>query len=115
MENRNTLYVLIDKTLDPVYGAVQGGHAVAEWLLYEYELRFNKFTSEDYPHWRWNNDYLVYLKVDINAWYNLLKEEHCIYQEFREPDLENKITAIAIHESDLSEFTKHMIKKEELL
>ena len=26
-------YILIDKNLDPIYGAVQGGHAVAEWLL----------------------------------------------------------------------------------
>ena len=30
---KNKLYVLIDKSLDPIYGAVQGGHAVAEWLL----------------------------------------------------------------------------------
>ena len=63
MENRNTLYVLIDKTLNPVYGAVQGGHAVAEWLLYQYTLKYNKDFNEDYPIWNWNNDYLVYLKV----------------------------------------------------
>ena len=30
---KNRLYVLIDKGLDPIYGAVQAGHAVAEWLL----------------------------------------------------------------------------------
>ena len=30
---KNKLYVLIDKNLDPIYGAVQAGHAVAEWLL----------------------------------------------------------------------------------
>ena len=28
--NKNKLYILIDKNLDPIYGAVQGGHAVAE-------------------------------------------------------------------------------------
>mgnify|MGYP003177818456 CR=1 FL=1 len=27
------LYVLIDQKLDAVYGCVQGGHAVAQWLL----------------------------------------------------------------------------------
>lgn len=31
--NKNKLYILIDKNLDTIYGAVQGGHAVAEWLL----------------------------------------------------------------------------------
>jgi hypothetical protein len=30
---KNKLYILTDKTLDPIYAAVQGGHAVAEWLL----------------------------------------------------------------------------------
>ena len=30
---KNKLYILIDKNLDPIYGAVQGGHAVAEWLI----------------------------------------------------------------------------------
>ena len=29
---KNKLYILIDKNLDPIYGAVQGGHAVAEWV-----------------------------------------------------------------------------------
>jgi hypothetical protein len=33
MKEKNKLYILTDKTLDPIYGAVQGGHAVAEWLL----------------------------------------------------------------------------------
>ena len=27
------LYVLINQNLSPVYGAVQGGHAVAQYLL----------------------------------------------------------------------------------
>ena len=30
---KNKLYILVDKTLDPIYGAVQGGHAACEWLL----------------------------------------------------------------------------------
>lgn len=33
MENNRRLYVLIDESLEPVYGCVQGGHAVAQWLL----------------------------------------------------------------------------------
>lgn len=31
------LYVLIDESLDPIYGCVQGGHAVAQYML---ERRF---------------------------------------------------------------------------
>ncbi len=30
---KNKLYILIDKTLDPIYASVQGGHAACEWLL----------------------------------------------------------------------------------
>jgi hypothetical protein len=30
---KNKLYILIDKDLDLIYGAVQGGHAIGEWLL----------------------------------------------------------------------------------
>lgn len=30
---KNKLYVLVDKKLDPIYGAVQGCHAACEWIL----------------------------------------------------------------------------------
>ena len=46
MEKRK-LYVLIDKSLKPVYGCVQGGHVVAQWML-------------EHPYSReWQNDYLI--------------------------------------------------------
>ena len=115
---KNILYILIDKTLDPIYGAVQGGHAVAEWLLEHYNIEFNKCACEEQPKWKWNNDYLVYLKVDIEKWKNLLwRFDPSKYQWtwFDEPDLNNKTTAIAIHENSLTDYLKHIIKKEELL
>ena len=40
---KNKLYILIDKNLDPIYGAVQGGHAVAEWL---------RCAGKSRPKWR---------------------------------------------------------------
>ena len=46
------LYVLIDQKLDVVYGCVQGGHAVAQWLL-------------EHPNQNWNNNYLIYLYADL--------------------------------------------------
>ena len=47
---KNRLYILIDKDLDPIYGAVQGGHAVGEWLLENWQI-----NKEGDPTWEWNN------------------------------------------------------------
>ena len=33
MKEKNKLYILTDNTLDPIYASVQGGHAVAQWML----------------------------------------------------------------------------------
>jgi hypothetical protein len=77
------LYVLIDKTLDPIYGCVQGGHAVAQWLL-------------DHPSQSWNNNYLIYLEADIDKWKERLEYLGIDYTSFQEPDLKNQITSLAI-------------------
>ena len=77
------LYILISKDLDPVYGCVQGGHAIAQWLL-------DGNTS-------WENEYLIFLYADLDKW-ELRLSDHT-YSKFREPDLDNKLTAIAV-ESD---------------
>lgn len=110
---KNKLYVLIDKNLDPIYGAVQGGHAVAQWILDYWQL-----NKEGDPEWDWHNDYLIYLSVDIDEWYDRIKRfDPCKFQwsEFREPDLNNKMTAIAIYEKDFPGFIKRGLNKEELL
>ena len=110
---KNKLYILIDKNLDPIYGAVQGGHAVAEWLLQHWQL--NKAGD---PVWDWNNDYLIYLSVDINEWKEKLwRFDPCKFKWmwFDEPDLNNKTTTIAIHADDFPGFIKRDLKKEELL
>lgn len=70
------LYVLIDQKLDAVYGCVQGGHAVAQWLL-------------EHPNQEWNNSYLIYLYAD------LVNKD---YSSFYEPDLNNQLTAIALQD-----------------
>ena len=110
----NLLYILIDKNLDPIYGAVQGGHAVADWVRYEYYK-----TSKDDEHnilWDWNNDYLIYLSVDINKWWRLLNEYGAkSFERFHEPDLGDKMTSIAVWEGGLPEVLKHKIEKEKLL
>ena len=80
------LYVLINKDLDPVYGCVQGGHAVAQWLL-------------EHPQQSWNNSYLIYLKCNIFSMKRRLMKLQRDFSEFKEPDLNNALTAIAIEDS----------------
>ena len=113
---KNKLYILIDKNLDPIYGAVQGGHAVADWVRYEYYK-----TIKDGEHnilWDWNNDYLIYLSVDINEWKEKLwrfDPGKFKWMWFNEPDLDNKTTAIAIYAKDFPSCIKKELKQENLL
>lgn len=83
------LYVLINQNLSPVYGAVQGGHAVAQYLL-------------DYPEQTWNNNYLIYVKANLSLWKHRLDILGKRYSVFHEPDLGGQLTAIAVEDnSDL--------------
>ena len=81
------LYVLISNKLDPIYGCVQGGHVVAEWLL-------------QHPNQDWNNNYLIYLSANISKWKERLDVLEVDYTEFKEPDLDNQVTALAVLNND---------------
>lgn len=75
------LYVLVDKTLTKSQQAVQSAHAVAEFLL-------------RVPKTAWDNGTLVLLKVDsVPEW--LEKFQGLPHAFFVEPDLNDKITAVA--------------------
>ncbi len=80
------LFVIVRKDLSTSQRAVQSGHAVAEFLLRG-------------PFSRWQNGTLVYLGVKgLKQLENLkfkLDMEEIPYAEFREPDIENELTAIA--------------------
>lgn len=69
------LYVLIDQKLD----------AVAQWLL-------------EHPNQDWNNSYLIYLYADLDKWRVRLDLTNKDYSMFREPDLNNQLTAIALQD-----------------
>ncbi len=79
------LYVIIRKDLTHAQRAVQAGHAVAEYLLK---------CSQD-----WQNSTLIYLGVkgetQLKNWGHKLNSLNVAYASWREPDLENQITAIA--------------------
>ena len=79
------LYVLIDEKLEKVYGCVQGGHAVAQWLI-------DNQGNQD-----WNNQYLIYLSADIEKWIFKLENKGLDFSVFYEPDLDNRATALAIY------------------
>ena len=84
------LYVLIRSDLTPSYRAVQGGHALAEFIL-----RHPTQAKE------WDNHTLIYLQVDdeesLKLWADKLKYRDIPYEIFREPDIENEVTALACY------------------
>lgn len=79
------LYVIVRKDLTPSQIAVQAGHAVAEYLV------------EDSQTWR--NETLVYLGVKnlfhLEKWMRKLNDFDVRYTTWREPDINNEVTAIA--------------------
>ena len=110
---KNKLYILVDRKLDPIYGAVQGGHAVAEWLLQNWQI-----NKEGDPIWDWSNAYLIYLSVDIEQWKEILQRfdpHEYKWTWFDEPDLDYKTTSIAVYEKDFPGNIKRKLKNENLL
>jgi len=58
------------------------------------------------------------LSVDVNEWYKILSyydPNHYKWTYFTEPDLGNKLTAIAIYEHDFPGIIKRKLKQENLL
>ena len=84
---KKILYVLIDDKLEPIYGCVQGGHAVAQWLL-------------NHPNQKWNNNYLIYLSAKIEYWKDKLRFLDIDFTQFNEPDLDNRTTALSVFGND---------------
>jgi hypothetical protein len=76
----------VRKDLSTSQMAVQAGHAVAGYLLHSH------FS-------RWQNETLIYLGVKGLSQLERLKykldQKNIKYTEFREPDLNNEVTAIA--------------------
>lgn len=94
------LFIIVRKDLSKSQQAVQAGHALAEHLLHG-------------PFSRWQNGTLIYLGVkgplQLKKLINRFNEENILYTEFREPDLNNEVTAFA------TESNNKYIKKLNLL
>jgi len=80
------MYVLVLKSLSKSQQAVQAGHALAEFLLKQY-------NKEELP---WKNGDLVYLKA---TWAELMihtSDKMNGAVAFYEPDMRGEITAVAM-------------------
>ena len=84
------LYVLTRSDLGLPYQAVQGAHAVAQYML-------------DNPNSEWKNGYLIFLSVEDEAqldhwdWKIQTKRRDTRVSRFREPDINDELTAIAVY------------------
>ena len=76
------LYVLVDENLPIGLQAAQAGHAITQWVY-------------DNPNSSWQNDYLILLQADIHRWEKKLKYKGVNFSRFHEPDLDNRLTAVA--------------------
>jgi hypothetical protein len=82
------MYVLVRNDLEITYRGVQGVHAVAQIMLHYPELATT-----------WNNETIVQLAVrnekDLEYWVWKLQSKNKKYDFFREPDLNNQMTAVS--------------------
>ena len=87
------MYVIVRGELSETYRLVQGAHALAQFSLEHHE---------EFLHW--NNSYLIFLKVfNLNELRdfknNKLNDGKVPFSVFREPDLDNQMTAIALYDT----------------
>lgn len=84
------LYVLTRKDLPPAYRAVQGGHALAAFML--------KHPDQAQE---WGNHTLIYLQIEneeeMGYWEEKLTRKDVPWEGFREPDLGGQLTGIACY------------------
>ena len=89
MKNKK-MYVLVRKDLETTYRCVQGGHALAQFALENPQ----EFTE-------WDNSTIVFLacaNIDELYKYSIIALDHCYpTSEFKEPDLEDQLTAVACY------------------
>lgn len=80
------MYVLVRKDMSKSYQAVQAGHALASYLI-------------EHGQGAWDNT-LVYLSVpnedDLQNWKHTLQTKDIKYTVFKEPDIGNQYTALAV-------------------
>jgi len=91
------LYIVTRSDLEPGYQAVQSGHAAIQYVFEHPECAKNWFE---------NSNYLGFLAVqneqELVNLINKASEKEIKFSVFREPDIDNQITAIALEPGLLS-------------
>ncbi len=89
MSTPKKMYVLVRKDLDKVYGGVQAGHALTAYSL----------KGDQGLFYEWGNSDLIYLGIPnenvLKLWTQKLTVMNKTWTGFREPDLQNQLTAVA--------------------
>jgi hypothetical protein len=92
------MFVLVRNDLSKSQQGVQGGHALAQFML-------------DYPDLaqEWNNRTIVYLKADfqvVESLEKILPDNVLIdgISSFKEPDIGDQLTAIAVYGDGAEEY-----------
>lgn len=91
------LFVIVNRLLSKSQQAVQGGHAIAQFLI-------------DHPSSEWRNNTLVFLRVsdedELSDLYSRLDTEQ--KSLFLEPYWDNKLTAIAAYGINIEDQVKDL-------
>lgn len=120
LKSKGRLYVLCSDKFkdDPVYACVQGGHAVAGYMKESFEdymdnLLYDENTERDF----WQNETIVYLWYPHNKlnllnphWpyvLNSISNKGVYHFDWREPDQNNDVTAMAFWENELMDIACH--------
>ncbi len=96
IKNFLKLYIIVDKDLSPAQKAIQAVHAVCELNKGLY-IDMHSLYKDIHAYWADFVKTLVILEID-NLEYNAKQfgEDNKDYFSFREPDLDNKLTAISL-------------------
>ena len=93
----NKLYILVSSDLTKSQQAVQACHVVAEFM------KFDDCRKQ------WPNETIVLLKVnDLPGWFHKMDDISESWIEFFEPDLDDKLTAIAAWGPQLESVLKNL-------
>ena len=88
----NKMFILVRKDLGSPYKLVQGAHALAQYALENTQL-FNE----------WGNQTIVFLDVNdekaLHKWKDKLFYSDKVISTFREPDIDNQLTAISCYDT----------------